>query len=289
MAAQKKSGGFVATTYEIMNAGYDEAGWSDDGKSVVVRNPEKFALEILPMHFGHAQFASWVRAANAHGFKKMGRGVWMHPSFQRERPDLLPSVQRKQSKPRPKTTSAPPKPDDAADDSTGDAQSWPLATLTYELGLILEQENEGLEFLRAELKQLEEEKEQLVREQAADAALAQKLVGVVQFLMSEARALKPPDGLTATEFGAKYDCPLKLPGLRMLGTNPMEDDEFACTHALVANHPDAIELANTPEFAAKISELRSQYEQFCKAYPEHELIEQLAAALGSTVEESADR
>ena len=84
MAAQKKSGGFVATTYEIMNAGYDEAGWSDDGKSVVVRNPEKFALEILPVHFGHAQFASWVRAANAHGFKKMGRGVWMHPSFQRE-------------------------------------------------------------------------------------------------------------------------------------------------------------------------------------------------------------
>jgi len=288
MAETKTAGGFVATTYRMLNVGYEEAGWSDDGKAVVVRNPEKFAVKILPEHFKHSQFASWVRGANAHGFKKTGRGEWMHPSFQRDRPDLLPLVQRK--KPRP--TSAPPKANDAAgktaDDAADESSSWPLATLKYELGLILEQESDALDFLREEVRRLEEEKAQLAREQVADAALHEKLSSVVQFLQSETRALKPPDGLTATEFGAKYNCPLKLPGLRMLGTNPMEDDEFACTHRLVANHPGAIELANTPEYAAKICELREQYEEFCTGYPEYELsVHELAAGLGLAVEEGA--
>ena len=82
MGDEKK--GFVLTTYEMLNAGYEEVAWSEDGKSIVVRNPERFGVKILPIHFGHSQFASWVRAANAHDFKKTGRGEWMHPDFQRE-------------------------------------------------------------------------------------------------------------------------------------------------------------------------------------------------------------
>jgi len=282
MGDQKK--GFVATTYEMLNAGYEEIAWSEDGKSILVRNPERFGAKILPIHFGHSQFASWVRAANANDFKKTGRGEWMHPNFQRDRPELLSSIQRKKAKPRPKPlppTAAPPKPAEAPDGEP----SWPLEELTQELEMILEEEREGLDFLRAEVARLEEDKAQLEKERVSDMAVAQKLLGVAQFLMSETRALKPLEGPTATEIGVEYKCPLGLPGLRMIGTNPLRDDDFKCTHALVARHPRAIELANTPEFTSKISELREQYEEFRKAYPEHELsTERFEALLGSKEE-----
>ena len=154
-----------------------------------------------------------------------------------------------------------------------------METLTYELELILAEEREGLDFLRAEVTRLEEDKAQL-EGRVEDMALAQQLIVVGEYLMSETRALKPLSP-TATEFGEKYDCPLKLPGLRMLGTNPQEDEDFNCTHALVKSHglDRAIALASTPEFASKISELRAQYEEFCKAYPELELCTSLAGAV----------
>ena len=89
-----------------------------------------------------------------------------------------------------------------------------------------------LELSRSEGELSEEDKAQLEKERVEDMALAQQLIVVGEYLMSETRALKPLSP-TATEFGEKYDCPLKLPGLRMLGTNPQEDEDFNCTHALV--------------------------------------------------------
>ena len=276
-----KAKGFIFTTYDILKAGYEEIAWSEDGKTFIIRNPERFALNILPQYFGHSQFASWVRAANAHDFKKTGRkGEWQHPSFLRDRPDLLPTIHRKKApKPKPKPTPAAPPPEHG-EASEGGALSWPMETLTYELELILAEEREGLDFLRAEVTRLEEDKAQLEKERVEDMALAQQLIVVGEYLMSETRALKPLSP-TATEFGEKYDCPLKLPGLRMLGTNPQEDEDFNCTHALVKSHglDRAIALASTPEFASKIAELRAQYEEFCKAYPELELCTSLAGAV----------
>lgn len=132
------------------------------------------------------------------------------------------------------------------------------------------------------MARLEDEKAQLERQRVADMSVAKQLLAVAEFLTSETRALKPLEGPTAAEFGAQYACPLKLPGLRMLGTDPITDSDFRCTHALVAKHPRAVELASTPEFVRKISELREQYDEFRRAYPEHELsMEHLTSLLGS--------
>jgi len=256
---------FTTKTYEMMNVGYEEIGWSDDGKIIVIHNPERLASKILPEHFGHAQYASWVRAANAHGFKKAGRASWSHPEFRRDRPDLLPKIQRKKAKPKPK-------PEELAPDEPDSPPSWSLAEL--ELTFILDEERDGLEFLREELRRLEKEAADLERENAAES----ELKDFAMFLAQEVHAMKPLEGPTANEFAAKYNCPLQLPGLRMLGADVQggcTKGQFECSHELLARYPHARELADKPEFAKQISEIRAQYEQFCKAYPEGKICEGL--------------
>ena len=264
---------FISTTYKILDAGYEEIAWNADGKSFVIRNPERFAERILPEYFNHSQYSSWVRAANAYDFKKTSKaGVWEHPDFQRGRPDLLSAIKRKpppKRKPKPKSAAAPPPAEEAAGASaaaTSDAAdlAWPLEQI--ELMAIIEQEKEGLEFMTGEMRRLEEEAAQVQAETAADEEQLRQLLEAARHLLSETRALRPLDGPAATEFAAQYECPLRLPGFRMLGVH--ERCDFDCTHALLARHPAILELAKTPEIAAQIEELRAKQEQLGRQHPE---------------------
>ena len=40
------------------------AAWSDDGKAFVVTDGARFASEVLPRHFNHAQLSSFQRQLN---------------------------------------------------------------------------------------------------------------------------------------------------------------------------------------------------------------------------------
>ncbi|KAI8578162.1 hypothetical protein K450DRAFT_248410 [Umbelopsis ramanniana AG] len=84
--------------------------WSHDGSSFIVCNKDEFENVVLPAHFKHRNFASFVRQLNMYGFHKInktarGQGqrtstenhIWKfsHPSFLRDRPDLLDGIKRK--------------------------------------------------------------------------------------------------------------------------------------------------------------------------------------------------
>lgn len=81
--------------------------WSQAGDSFVVRNMNDFTKHILPRHFRHSNFASFVRQLNKYDFHKVKNPeeqatqpadqIWefKHPEFIRGREDLLENVRRK--------------------------------------------------------------------------------------------------------------------------------------------------------------------------------------------------
>ncbi|KAF2670735.1 response regulator [Microthyrium microscopicum] len=83
--------------------------WGDQGDSFVVLENEKFTKHILPKHFKHSNFASFVRQLNKYDFHKVrhnneegggspyGPGAWefKHPDFKMNNKDALDNIRRK--------------------------------------------------------------------------------------------------------------------------------------------------------------------------------------------------
>ena len=88
--------------------------WADDGESFVVLENEKFTKSILPKHFKHSNFASFVRQLNKYDFHKVrqsneegsaaayGTNAWefKHPEFRANSKDSLDNIRRKAPAPR---------------------------------------------------------------------------------------------------------------------------------------------------------------------------------------------
>ncbi|SZF03748.1 unnamed protein product [Blumeria hordei] len=83
--------------------------WADGGETFVVLENEKFTKMVLPKHFKHSNFASFVRQLNKYDFHKVrqnnddsasspyGPNAWefKHPEFQEHKKDLLDNIKRK--------------------------------------------------------------------------------------------------------------------------------------------------------------------------------------------------
>ncbi|KAH6649602.1 HSF-type DNA-binding-domain-containing protein [Chaetomium tenue] len=82
--------------------------WNAEGDSFVVLENEKFTKTILPKHFKHSNFASFVRQLNKYDFHKVrhneesgeppyGRDAWefRHPEFRADGKDNLDNIRRK--------------------------------------------------------------------------------------------------------------------------------------------------------------------------------------------------
>ena len=88
--------------------------WGDEGDSFVVLENEKFTKSILPKHFKHSNFASFVRQLNKYDFHKVrqsneeggtsiyGNNAWefKHPEFRQHNRDSLDNIRRKAPAPR---------------------------------------------------------------------------------------------------------------------------------------------------------------------------------------------
>ncbi|KAJ1982577.1 hypothetical protein H4R34_001660 [Dimargaris verticillata] len=82
--------------------------WNYTGASFVVCCINDLARDVLPKHFKHSNFSSFVRQLNMYGFHKINKSprgqrtaaenqIWefSHPKFLRGRPDLLEEIKRK--------------------------------------------------------------------------------------------------------------------------------------------------------------------------------------------------
>ncbi|GAA5837063.1 hypothetical protein JCM11251_004490 [Rhodosporidiobolus azoricus] len=111
-AAAKSKGGaseFVKKLYKMLDDGqyHDVVSWGHDGTSFVVKDMNQFTTNILPSHFKHSNFASFVRQLNKYDFHKVknseegpspyGENTWefRHPNFRADMKDNLENIKRK--------------------------------------------------------------------------------------------------------------------------------------------------------------------------------------------------
>eukprot|EP01029_Cantina_marsupialis_P023121 TRINITY_DN570_c0_g2_i1.p1 TRINITY_DN570_c0_g2~~TRINITY_DN570_c0_g2_i1.p1 ORF type:complete len:505 (+),score=155.13 TRINITY_DN570_c0_g2_i1:230-1744(+) len=97
---------FVTKTFEMINspANNELVYWSANGESFCIQNIDVFEKTILPKHFKHSKFSSFVRQLNFYGFKKLhfngsSKDIWefKHPNFRKNHPELLRDIKRRTS------------------------------------------------------------------------------------------------------------------------------------------------------------------------------------------------
>ena len=94
-----KQPSFLQKTYDLLSSGGAAFRWSEDGSSFGVVCVREFCGEVLPHHFKHCNFASFVRQLNLYSFHKVKflgfQAAFAHPLFHRDRPQLLRLIERK--------------------------------------------------------------------------------------------------------------------------------------------------------------------------------------------------
>ncbi|EPS45438.1 hypothetical protein H072_552 [Dactylellina haptotyla CBS 200.50] len=117
---------FVKKLYRMLSdtTHRDVVRWSDGGASFIVFDNNEFTKNVLPQHFKHSNFASFVRQLNKYDFHKVrasdetvatgpnGDQAWefVHPQFRLGNDGNIEGIKRKAPSQRPKKESEEPGP-----------------------------------------------------------------------------------------------------------------------------------------------------------------------------------
>jgi len=101
---------FLTKTFDMVSdpETNDVVSWSGDGKRFVVWKPMEFARDLLPKHFKHNNFSSFVRQLNTYGFRKSSpdQQEFENDMFLEGQRDLLGDIQRRKAPPAGKSGSS---------------------------------------------------------------------------------------------------------------------------------------------------------------------------------------
>ncbi|CAH8388608.1 unnamed protein product [Eruca vesicaria subsp. sativa] len=92
---------FLVKTFEIVEDPNTDhiVSWNRGGTSFVVWDLHSFSTFLLPQHFKHSNFSSFIRQLNTYGFRKIEAERWefVNESFQLRQRHLLKSIKRRAS------------------------------------------------------------------------------------------------------------------------------------------------------------------------------------------------